>query len=846
VKSIPPKIFDNSLSLLVERVEFETAFSGHPTRNLMKSNCKTIVCFCFLSVSAAFCAAPAQNLDSALSLLAQRAKSSISEAGANGAYSQTAKVSDADKGLVGGRFDDQDRVLVHVLLDGCSSLDQVAQQIESLQGHVLGRSAAYRHGILAAYVPTDQLDNAARIVGVRALTMENEPVERAGKYSSQSREVLHTDVLNQQGLTGQGMTIGVLSDSFNTARFAKHPPRTTAEQDEKAGYLPVVNVVQDSGGPGHPGTDEGRAICLIAYAEAPGCNEAFATANPSEVNFANNIIKLRTEANCDIIDDDVGYYDEPVFSDGIVSQAVDEVVTSTSLPGKKVIYTSSAGNDGNNGYRSAYRQLTDSFVRAKGNHGNLKLNVTDKSSPNYLDPALTAGGWHNWNSSGRNEPVTTIVVSGTSNFRYNLFLQWDDLFDQDDGITTDYNLLVFDADGNFLPDLSGTHSAFKTQEPFKHTLALTLGTVYQIAFTKTTQTDPKAPPAPATHQLAMYTSLDGLSVITGDYFQPAPLNVPIIYGHPAAASAIAVAAYDFNWKPTPPYKTEIENYTTPGPAYIYFDPSGARLTEPELRLKPEVAGVDGVITTSFFSPGYYNYPFAFFGTSASAPTVAGVVALMLQAAGGTLSLDADQVRSVLENTALPRRGADETTSAKGSSGQSNVYVTALGSFNFGPTYLTITYSGPANQYVDTVIIDGSKAGLVFDTKPKSFIIGAVNGLTASDVTMEPASSATQAFTLKFKKGVFTNGASISFTIGQNEIGTFKGFTQSEFAVGVDALDLADGATFTAQLSGNTNQTITAAFDLGPATHAYQQGDGFGLIDAISAVQAVTANARSTK
>jgi hypothetical protein len=195
---------------------------------------------------------------------------------------------------------------------------------------------------------------------------------------------------------------------------------------------------------------------------------------------------------------------------------------------------------------------------------------------------------------------------------------------------------------------------------------------------------------------------------------------------------------------------------------------------------------------------------------------------------------------------LPRRGSDETTSAKGSSGQSNVSVTALGSFNFGPTYLTISYSGPSDEYVDSVIIDGSKAGLVFSTKPKSFIIGTVNGLKASDVTMEPASSATQAFTLKFKKGVFTNGASISFTIGQNEIGNFKGFTQSEFAVGVDALDLADGATFTAQVSGNSNQTITGAFDMGPATHTYQQGDGFGLIDAISAVQAVTATVRSKR
>jgi hypothetical protein len=836
VKLVPPKIFDNLLSLLIERVKTSKTVSVSQESH-HELNCCTIISAGFLFVSAAFCAEPAQNLDSGLLLLSEHAKLSMPEAGATGVHSQIAKVSDSDKQLISGRFDDQDRVLVHVLLDGRGSLDQVAQQVESLQGVILDRSATYRHGILAAYVPTDQLDNIASILGVRALTMEHEPVKRARKYSSQSREVLHTDVLNQQGFTGQSITIGVLSDSFNTAQFAKHPPRTTAEQDEKAGYLPIVNVIQDSGGPNHPGSDEGRAICLIAYAEAPGCNEAFATANPSEVNFANNIVRLRTEANCDIIDDDVGYFDEPVFSDGIVSQAVDQVVNSTTLPGKKVVYTSSAGNDGNNGYRSAYRDLADADVRAKGHHGNLKLNVTDKNSPHYLNPALTAGGWHNWNPNGGSEPVTTILVPGT-NFKYNLFLQWDDLFDQDNGITTDYNFLVFDADGNFLSAVSGTHNAFKTQQPFKFTGNLNLGTAYQIAITKRTQTDPQAPPAPATHQLAIYTDLDGAGVLVGTYFQPAPLNVPIIYGHPAARSAIAVAAYDFNWKPTPPYQTEIENYTTPGPAYIYFDQSGARLTTPETRLKPEVAGLDGVITTSFFSPGYYNYRFAFFGTSASAPTVAGVVALMLQAAGGPLSLDAHHVRTVLENTALPRNGFDETARASGSSGQSKILVTALGSSFFGPSYLTINYSGPSNESVDSVIIDGSKAGLVFDTKPKSFIIGSVNGFNASDVTMEPSSSATQAFTLKFKKAVFTNGASISFTIGQNEIGSFTGFTQSEFGVGVDALDLTDGATFTAQVSGKSSHTIKGTFDAGPASHAYQQGDGFGLIDAISAVKAV--------
>jgi len=106
----------------------------------------------------------------------------------------------------------------------------------------------------------------------------------------------------------------VLSDSFNTARFnTSSPPATTADQDVITHDLPVVNVVQDFGGPGNPGTDEGRAICQIIYDEAPRCNLAFATAYVSEVGFANNIIALRTQAGCDVIDDDTGYLDASSF-----------------------------------------------------------------------------------------------------------------------------------------------------------------------------------------------------------------------------------------------------------------------------------------------------------------------------------------------------------------------------------------------------------------------------------------------------------------------------------------------------------------------------------------------------
>ena len=65
--------------------------------------------------------------------------------------------------------------------------------------------------------------------------------------------------------------------------------------------------------------DEGRAMLQIVYDLAPHAHLAFATAYPSEIDFANNIRRLRTEAHCDVIVDDLLAYDEPLFSDGMLS-----------------------------------------------------------------------------------------------------------------------------------------------------------------------------------------------------------------------------------------------------------------------------------------------------------------------------------------------------------------------------------------------------------------------------------------------------------------------------------------------------------------------------------------------
>lgn len=171
------------------------------------------------------------------------------------------------------------------------------------------------------------------------------------------------------------------------------------------------------------------------------------------------------------------------------------------------------------------------------------------------------------------------------------------------------------------------------QEAYQQTGNLVLGTTYQMAITRSKKRDPLAPPPPAAHQLSIQTFLDGIGNINGKYFHASPLNVRTTYGHDSANGAIDVAAYVYDWTDKKPYQPVIEPFTSPGPVAIYFDQNGNRLATPELRAKPEVAGVDGVGTTFFGGP-YQADQFAFFGTSAAAPHIAGVAALIIQAAGG--------------------------------------------------------------------------------------------------------------------------------------------------------------------------------------------------------------------
>src|SRR4029077_9091478 len=104
----------------------------------------------------------------------------------------------------------------------------------------------------------------------------------------------------------------------------------------------------------------------------------------SEADFANGILKLASAtssggAGAKVIADDVGYFDEPFFQDGLIAQAIDTVA------GQGVAYFSAAGNDSN----IAYDNTAPKFNIAGTGSQTGEMLLDFDASGNTSAPALT-------------------------------------------------------------------------------------------------------------------------------------------------------------------------------------------------------------------------------------------------------------------------------------------------------------------------------------------------------------------------------------------------------------------------------------------------------------------------
>jgi hypothetical protein len=583
-------------------------------------------------------------------------------------------------------------------------------------------------------------------------------------------------------------------------------------------------VLQDDNSSGN--TDEGRGMAEIVHDIAPAAHICFSAAGNSQISMAQSIRNLRTNTTCDIIADDTYFTDEPFFSDGPISQAIDDVVTSTALQGKKVVYFSAAGNEGNSGYSSDLNLVSATAGKASA-VGTLNFTA---SLPN---PGTYTNGFHNFNPGGATRIWTKVTTdsSGTAT----VVLQWDDPFDTGT-VTTDYDFLVFNANGTYNSNLSSTDDNIANGEPIEMSNLAKSATYYLVIGLSADS------PSPATH--LRFISVSGASISGPDI----AYSATSMFGHTTAANANGIGAYAYNNGPNTianynsgmanpppgPYRPQLEDFSSNGGNItIYFDNNGNRLATPSVRQKPELSACDGV-DTSFFPSGsgndYDNDNFPnFFGTSAAAPTAAAIGALILDAAGGPGSRTPDQIRSIMEQSTFPHDLDPNFCQATASNGTATVQVSANGNSTndsaSSPNFFTVAFTGNSGQTLNQLVIDLTNTPLVFDPSVSTgfpFTVGSNPGGVSISNSL---SASKQILTLTFGS-TFTPGQTISFGIDRD---------LSAINAEGNSADLLAGADIKATINSSTVLLGAFANQLGKG---FTFADGYGLVNAQKAVESV--------
>jgi hypothetical protein len=498
-----------------------------------------------------------------------------------------------------------------VVIDAVASGDVQALKADL---EALGMEGAVALGrIVSGQMPIAAVESIAGLASLQ-FARPTYATSNVGLVTSQGDQAMRSDVARVSlGVDGTGVTVGVLADSFDCLGGAA---ADVANDD-----LSPVTVIQEL--PKCTGaTDEGRAMLQLVHDVAPGANLAFATALTGQAGFANNILALQA-AGAGIIVDDVSFFAEPMFQDGIIAQAVDKV------NGMGVPYFSSAGNGDRRSYQSRFRAGTT---------------FAEGAFPSALGaPRFSGGTAHDFDAGPRKDVFQRITVPpGTM---LSISFQWDSPFASVcpgcPGSPNDLDLYVFnDPPTTVLAGSTDNNVGGDAVEIFSIFNPLGVAvTAFNIMITKFDGPNP---------QLIKYVRFGGGNVTINEF----DTRSSTLYGHANAAGAAAVGAAFY--RDTPEFGVSLpllEPFSSAGRTPILFDTAGNRLAMPQIRLKPEFVAPDGANTT-FFIPGVDVEPDGvpnFFGTSATAPHAAAVAALMLQAVPNTTP---ETVYEILETTAI--------------------------------------------------------------------------------------------------------------------------------------------------------------------------------------------------
>jgi hypothetical protein len=503
-----------------------------------------------------------------------------------------------------------ERLVVEVLVAG--DPQDTADGLRAAGAEVLGVSPNY--GIVTAAVAPASLQEVANAPGVEAVTEQLTPATSqvgpaglagggcAPLVSEGDEQLRADDARTTYPIAGQGVEVGILSDSFDAA------PGSSEAADVASGDLPgpgnpcgrttPVDVLQDLS-PANDPLDEGRAMAQIVHDLAPGAQLSFATGFTGLTLMAKNVRRL-ADAGADVIVDDVTWPDEPFFQAGPIDNAI-EAVTANG-----VVYYSSAGNSNAPRPSSQFGSWEAPQFRPTGDCPALSLPAQE----DCLDFEPAAGGGANLDRGFE----LTVADGGA----LQVVLQWAEPWY---GVQTDLDLYLVDATNDVLAD-SVLDNVSRDRPAEGWFWQNNTGSAQDVRIVVNRASGARVP------RVKLRAGGASFGITSNEYADPdePDLAGPTIMGHNGAQDALSVAAVRYD------DGNLLEPFSSHGPVTHYIRPVNGTVPaqprpSPLVLSKPDIAATDGARTTFFGPPPFHR----FFGTSAAAPHAAAVAALQLDA-----------------------------------------------------------------------------------------------------------------------------------------------------------------------------------------------------------------------
>ena len=492
--------------------------------------------------------------------------------------------------------------------------------------------------LCSACIPKQNLQRLAQHEAIQGFIVAPPPMEassssyhpypaQSGSVGKEAAQATMADIARKRfNVDGSGVKVCIFSNSFDCREGDD-----SYEADIASGDLPPGIEIFFEGNctvleAGNSETvDEGRAMAQIIHDVAPGAQLAFFATGSTLVSYTNRAA-LVPEKGCDVVVDDVVAFTELYFQRDVLSQEIRRVVTHEEIP-----WISAAGNLHGQWYETKFHPI-------RTDEGQICHNFAvdpDKDMPQLTQNfTIFLRRWQiflQWDqpsiyASAHVPPPLDIVASVTfeGSTRRGRPLRLS---------TANFTSLGDDMAG--FPGLVLTYPAtslFLFSRPFEIQMQLKVCVnsgkwpknfkwFFQALFNDTTTSNiPFASAVP--------------NATSGETF-----------GHVNLDESVIVGAV--NVEETPVFSGElpqIRNFSSSGGSQRTLADNGRRLKEPEIPLNPNVCGPDNIPTTFF---GRVDNRFT--GTSAAAPVLAGIAALMLQA---NPSLKPDQLLEILQDTAI--------------------------------------------------------------------------------------------------------------------------------------------------------------------------------------------------